>query len=175
MFWHYFRSSRIKIDWLKRGENVIFFKLNVCLFIFWMNGFLGGLVFGEKPTIILTQRRYIGHLHADWIDWDMQFPRLKMTVLGISDQIHFHSMARCISKVWWPHKIVTGWCKVAIFAGRCNILKVFPIRIDPKNCGKKIVIQLKRQYFKIICTCACLRFGWMDSFHCLLGQCSVSR
>ena len=39
-------------------------------------------------------------------------------------------MARHIWKDWWPHKTITGWCNMATFIG--NILKVFPIRIDPK-------------------------------------------
>ena len=69
-------------------------------------------------------------------------------------------MARCISKDWWPHKTITRWCNVTIFTG--NILQVFPIRIDQKRLWKKIVIEQQN------CACACLRFGWTDSFHCLL-------
>ena len=59
----------------------------------------------------------------------------KTTELGIAPK----SMARCITKHWWPYKIIKVGCKVAIFAG--NILKVFPIMIDKKIVKKKIVIQ----------------------------------
>ena len=54
-------------------------------------------------------------------------PKTQDDSLGDSDQIHFTWMARCISKVWWPHKIIKGRCKVVFSAG--NILKLFPIRI----------------------------------------------
>ena len=87
---------------------------------------------------------------------DPQDPRVKTTVLGIAPKYTSLNGKR---KVWWPYKIITGWCKVAILEG--NILKVFPIRIDQKNCSSAAVDNFSK-------LCACLRFGWMDSFHCLL-------
>ena len=60
---------------------------------------------------------------------------------------------------------------MAIFAG--NILKVFPIRIEKKNFEKKNCNSAAVDNFSN-CACACLRFGPMDSFDCLLFnvQCS---
>ena len=101
----------------------------------------------------LTLFRYF-HVLLLLFDWDQD------DSLGDSYQMVW----RHISKDWWPHKTITRWCNVAIFTG--NILKVFfQSELTPPK--KKNVIQRQKTIFQN-CTCVCLHFGWMDSFHCLL-------